>query len=487
MSVLDTFVFLFRGDTGQLSQDLNRAENAANDAAQQVDNMSDSTDGLAGTFKDLAVQVAAAVAGFFALDSIVDQASETASLYQWSQALNMNIEDLDAFGKAATAAGGDSEGFRDTLVDVSEKIGEALQDAESGAAETFKKFNIGLKDVQGQTKNAGEVFLELADAVQGMSKQEAIFKLKELGIGDNKAIEMILKGRKSLEEMIKTQKELGTVTKEDAEIAIKFNTQVGMLQNTFKSLAVDAGGVVLPVLTKFFELVGSVVNWLRANEKFATGFFIAIAGVLAYMYLPAVISAATATWAMIAPFLAVAIPVVAAAAAFALLYDDIMTFLDGGDSMVGKVSQTYPIVGETIKTIAQIVGNSIDYMIAFFERLTDVILHPIESFNQLKNAAQETWDSITSKFGDTVFGGIDAAVGSVQGAFASVTGNPLGAQTSNSIANSANSSKTNNVKIDTVTVQTQATDAKGISAGISDALSNKMRQAVANYDDGVAI
>lgn len=484
MSVLDTFVFLFRGDTSQLSQQLNSAENNAENTANSID---DSADKIKDSLTDAWNDAKNALLGYFAVSAFFENANDVAALYQTSQALNMNIEDLDAFGKASTAAGGDAEGFRDTLVDVSEKIGEALQDAESGAAETFKKFKIGLKDVQGQTKNAGDVFLELADAVQGMSKQEAIFKLKELGIGDNKAIEMILKGRKSLEEMIKTQKELGTVTKEDAEIAVKFKQSFSELTSVLKGAGNEVGSVVLPILSKFFGAIADIVGWLRANEKFATGFFIAIAGVLTYMYLPAVISAATATWAMIAPFLAVAIPVVAAAAAFALLYDDIMTFLEGGDSMVGKVSQTYPIVGETIKTIAQIVGNSIDYMIAFFERLTDVILHPIESFNQLKNAAQETWDSITSKFGDTVFGGIDAAVGSVQGAFASVTGNPLGAQTSNSIANSANSSKTNNVKIDNVTVQTQATDAKGISAGISNALSNQMRQAVANSDDGVAI
>jgi RNA-binding protein YlmH len=68
---------------------------------------------------------------------------------------------------------------------------------------------------------------------------------------------------------------------------------------------------------------------------------------------------------------------------------------------------------------------------------------------------------------------------------ASANSHPLNPQSSTSIANSRNN-KTNNVTIQKVEVNTQATDAKGISQGIGDHLSKSMRQATANTDDGVA-
>jgi hypothetical protein len=49
----------------------------------------------------------------------------------------------------------------------------------------------------------------------------------------------------------------------------------------------------------------------------------------------------------------------------------------------------------------------------------------------------------------------------------------------------AASGKTVNVKIDDVTIQTQATDAKGIAGDMSAELKNQIRLAISNFDDGV--
>ncbi len=103
-----------------------------------------------------------------------------------SEALGVAIEDVDAFGKAIERMGGDAQGARDSLTDMAESIGEALQDVESGRAKTFKALGISLKDVDGQAKNAVQGMVELAGAVVGLGREQAVFQIKELGITDER-------------------------------------------------------------------------------------------------------------------------------------------------------------------------------------------------------------------------------------------------------------------------------------------------------------
>jgi hypothetical protein len=62
---------------------------------------------------------------------------------------------------------------------------------------------------------------------------------------------------------------------------------------------------------------------------------------------------------------------------------------------------------------------------------------------------------------------------------------PIAAQSSAAISNSRTSNKTTSVQIGEVKVQTQATDAAGISKSIGGAMQSQMRQAASNFDDGV--
>ena len=62
----------------------------------------------------------------------------------------------------------------------------------------------------------------------------------------------------------------------------------------------------------------------------------------------------------------------------------------------------------------------------------------------------------------------------------------IGAQTSNSIANSNKSiNKTTTVQTGPITIQTQATDAQGVAGALGSNLNDQMRQASSSFDDGV--
>lgn len=64
---------------------------------------------------------------------------------------------------------------------------------------------------------------------------------------------------------------------------------------------------------------------------------------------------------------------------------------------------------------------------------------------------------------------------------------PLNGQTSASINNAANTNvqQTNTVNVGAVNIETQATDAKGISDAVGTALDNRLKQSLNHFDDGV--
>ncbi|MBC8653148.1 hypothetical protein GQR86_07550 [Providencia vermicola] len=163
--------------------------------------------------------------------SFIQSAAEDINLLsQSADALNLPVEVVDAFGKVVTSMGGDAQGARDTLMDMSNSIRVALQDTSSGKAEVFNSLKISLKDMQGDSIDAMEGVYRLSDAVQGLSKKEAILRIKEVGITDNKIIESILKGRTELEALTKKQKENGVVTKELVLQAQKYKQVTGGLK-----------------------------------------------------------------------------------------------------------------------------------------------------------------------------------------------------------------------------------------------------------------
>src|SRR5690606_24175390 len=165
---------------------------------------------------------AGAVAASKAVTGAIGRAEQIMAISRTADALGLATEEVDAFGRAAESEGGDAQGARDSLTDMAESIGEAMADVDSGRAKTFKALGISLKDMEGQTKNAAQVMSELAGAVEGMSREQAVFRIKELGITDNRTVELLLKGRQELDRMMRVQKEQGVITKETTERAQKY-------------------------------------------------------------------------------------------------------------------------------------------------------------------------------------------------------------------------------------------------------------------------
>lgn len=531
MSLLDTFVMVFQADTRQAQRDIGKTDQGVEDLDKAVKDVGKSAGDTGSALKSMAAGALGALAASLSLGSILSSAFARAdnirAIEQTSDALGIAIEDVDAFGRAAEAMGGDAQGARDSLTDMAEAMGEALADKESGRAKSFQALGIAIADANGKAKDGLTGILDLAGAVEGLSKSEAIFKIKELGITDNRTVEMVLKGRKELERLLGVQKEQGTATKESAENARKLTEAFGQLKNGLASAGNSFIDSIIPALTKVIEWLTKGVNWMTEHKDFVLGFFGAIAAVVTAVYLPAMASAAIATLAATWPIIAIGAAISAAAAAFALIYDDIMNFVEGNDSFIGQISEKYPVVGQTVLwlldlfkafyntliTGAQQVGQfvaagfmqvvdgikyAIDFLAEAYASFQTFTLSVIAVFEAMGRAiaaifsgivdsvrgaidfASSALDKVKSGVGGVAsfFGIGDGGSGGIESAnqqLALASAAPTNNITSNAISNSATKAVETNVQTGDIIVQTQATDAKGISQDIGGSLSDHLK------------
>lgn len=541
MALLETLWTVLKFDSSQADAGLDGARKKSDELIDSIRD-ADAAAGKAGaSLKAMAAGALGGLAAAFSVSAAISgafaRADNIRAIEQTSDAIGAAIENVDAFGKAAEAMGGDAQGARDSLTDMAEKMGEAMSDVESGAAKAFKSLGISLKSADGSTKDAISGMLDLASAVEGLDRSAAVFKIKELGITDNRTVEMILKGRQELERMLRVQKEQGVVTKEAAENARKLTEATGSLKNMISSAGASFLDSIIPALTKVIEWLGRGVSWMQDNKDFVIGFFGSIAAVVTALYLPAMISAAAATLAATWPLILIGAAIAAAAAAFALIYDDVMNFVEGNDSFIGQVFEKYPMVEKIVMTLvdafrqmwqilitgAQQVGDfvtagfqqvisgikaAVDYLSEAYVAITGFVDRSLDSFQSLSDGISKIFSFIVKTIKESLsfvtsgidkiksgvsgvagffgFGNSSGSVGAANQHLASASSAPSNGVSSSAISNMANSSSETNVQVGQVVVQTQATDAQGISRDVGSELQSQLKNLEHESATGVA-
>lgn len=399
MSVLETFMILFESDASDVKKGTDEANRSAETLDKTLDKIGITTDGITSSFSGLATVALGSMAAFMSLGGIIsgtiEKAEEIDALARSAQSLNMPVEDLDAWGKAAERAGGDAQGMRDSLTDLAEKMGEASSDAKSGAAKSFQELGIALKNSDGSTKNAAQGMLDLADSVSTLSREQAIFRIKELGVTDNRTVDLILKGRVAIEDMIKTQKAFGVVTKQDAEIAQKFKAELDGTKSMFNSLATQAGVSIMPMLTDFLKIVSNTVQFLTQHKDAVKQFFIVGGAAIAMYYTPAMYATAKATLLATWPILLIA----AAIAAFVLILDDFNNYLNGNASMIGELSKEYPVLAEALKGVGAAFKIIWDLCVIVAKLIWDCFTNPGQAIDNMMKSLSDLWTWFEKFFG----------------------------------------------------------------------------------------
>lgn len=231
------------------------------------------------------------------------------SLARLSTQLGVSVRELDAFGKAAEAAGGSAESIFASMKAYYQQSG----------------------------RPAEEVF-QLASKVEGMSRGAAQRFLQAQGVALD-AIPIFLQGQKALDALMAKYRKTA-FTAQDSRNARAF--KVAWMD--FKIAAQDVGNVfvrlVLPGVTKVLDGLSGLVGIIRENARafalLAVGFGI----VFGLKNLNAIKNAilAVRTFGMAVKMAALPVTVIAAGvAALVLAIDDLIGFAQGADSIFERM------------------------------------------------------------------------------------------------------------------------------------------------------
>lgn len=469
MNLLETFMILFDSDAKKVKDGADDAGKSSKKLSEWLKHVNDGSEKAGESFKDLAKEalgaIAATIGVFEAVRGVFESEKTAEELGRTADAIGENVSTLDMWGNAAKAAGGSAEGLQGSVKNLIGSMAQMDALGRSRVAPFFQELGIKMTDAHGKAKPVFGLLTEMSGKFEHMNKEQSLGFGRKMGLDDG-TIMLLQRGKKGLEELLEKQKELGVITKQDADTAKKFYEEWDDVTHAFRTLGLEFGTMILPALTDFLEIVEHVSTWVASHGTLVTGFFGALGGLLITIYVPAMLKAAWATIVATWPFIAMAAAVLAAAAVFALLYEDIEAYMNGAPSLIGKgiakINALFSGLGSTVRKI--------------WQEIKDSILHAIQA---IIDGVQKAKDYLG--FGKGASSTLDAARSHLQ----TTSSAGAAALTSGTIMNSSRQRSTN-VSVGEINVQTQATDANGIANGIGDAMHRHIRQTIANSDDGIA-
>lgn len=93
------------------------------------------------------------------------------------------------------------------------------------------------------------------------------------------------------------------------------------------------------------------------------------------------------------PVMAVVAGILLLAAVFALVYDDIMNFIDGNDSMIGRILDSYPGLKAVILTVWEAFVVLFDFIMSVIGVVADIV---VAAYNTMNTALNEFIDWLTA-------------------------------------------------------------------------------------------
>ncbi|PPB83590.1 hypothetical protein B0O95_107106 [Mycetohabitans endofungorum] len=407
MSILETFYILFDSDAKEVKQGAQEAEKATEQLEKKIKGADMAATQLGKSFKSLIGAATGAIAGAFSVGAMVSgvarAVADTDALGKSADALRVEVDTLHAWSEAAKRCGGSGEAFSKTLTSLSEKVTELVKTGKGDIGPLLQRLGVQFRDLNGNAKTTPQLLLEVAQSFERLNKTESAELGKKMGL-DDATIALLQKGRQALEEQIKRHKEFGVVNKTDAEAAKQYAEQLGKakialcdLGQVFQYMFTSLSTTVLPALTWLLRKFEALTAYLADHSDLVKGSLVGLALVLTSLYLPAILSAATATFALVAPYLLIGAAITAVGALFALAYEDVMAFLDGNDSLIGEMAKRWPIIGEIVHGVADVFSFLFDLVKAGLIFITDLIDNPEKAFERFSTNVRAAFDKLLSK------------------------------------------------------------------------------------------
>lgn len=298
-----------------------------------------------------------------------------------SNKLGIAAQKLELLQQAAEENGATAENLTIAL----RRLAVAAEGIGKNAALPFKQLGVAVKDAHGKVKPLDQLFQEVGIALSSVtnSTDRAALAQKVFGRSGTELLGVFSRGKEGTKAYFEElQKLTGGYSDEFVKAADDAVVAQKRFEFTFKGLKSQIIVAFLPAITFLIQKLTQVVSWFTDLFKWThflqAGFIILgakFAQVFGRILLP-----------ILGRVLLVLAPIIAKFVFFQLVLDDLITFLTGGESVIGAFLDALFGVGTAIKVCKE--------LNAIWDDFTNVVIPGAIV------AVQDLWAAITQTFKD---------------------------------------------------------------------------------------
>lgn len=368
-----------------------------------------------GLLAGVGAAIVGAAGGVFAFVASTTQAAD--ALTDMNAETGISVESIQELGFAAEMSGSSAEAMTASLAGLSKVAGDAARGLGRGK-KAFEELGISVKDASGNVKTADVLFNELRDSFDrlgtDMSTQKSI--IASLGL-DPSTLQLLNSSSEEVALLTQRARDLGIVTTEQAEAAAAFQDSLGVAKFAVSALSQQIAINLAPSTQKitdgFTEFLVANKDLIKDGLQYLGEVITSTAGfigrmaplVLALGAAFVVAQLATGGFAAIMGFvLSPVVLITAAIVALLLIVDDLLTALDGGQSVIADFFMEF--FGWDIVPVLQ---GIVDGFKAMFAQLLSLAQPFFDAFGQL-------FDAVILAFQGDWNGALDALLGAFNSA-----------------------------------------------------------------------
>ena len=328
-NVIDTLTMKITLDNGDFKDKIE-------DAKDEVEDLDDATEDLddtirkattAGTFfgqvlfKGMELVIGAVRNAINEYDSYIE------SLRIVHRETGQSIEDYQKWAYAIEYAGGNVNAFTSTFERLSKQIRQAPFTHNSTFLRGLSELGINVHDANGQIKSMSDLLLGLAGRFSRMSEGKALLLGQRLGLDDD-TIRLLHEGRDAVQSYLDKTKEEGLIQKQNLELYEKLRKMRVEMKKSWKEFSNTLGNIALPIIIKIGEVWMKFIQFIKDHKDF----LVHIAEFVALMF-----AGANGVGLLTNAFKLLKLAMWGLEiGAFLLVWDDLMTYIEGGDSILGR-------------------------------------------------------------------------------------------------------------------------------------------------------
>lgn len=437
MSLLETFFLKFQSD-------------GLKEISAETEGTTQKADKMGNSFVSMSNKVLKALAPVAGLTALLNRSLAFASLGEEMSFLAQNtglaVEKFQALAIAAENYGGTAEGIAGSMQGLNANLNNMrLGKGGGGVEDAAITYGINLYGANGLA-TADELLMNVAKRFESLNQTQQIDLGQRLGL-DEGTIRLLQTGVANVQAELERGRKYSLFSAEDVENSRKFERTMRDIKLGLAQIFGVVARSLLPAFTWVGDKVSRFIDLINGNASFIKGFFLALSAILTVLAIKSGLA--------FLPFIGAIALITAVAAAIGLLIDDIVNFWQGNESLLGTFIEAVKNVFTALWNFLKEGFNSV------LEWLKGTKVGKLFGLSEEKeNPEQANMAEAKRKLELT------------QTPWASV---PQGS-VSTSYANTNQS-----MRVDNVTINTRATDARGIADSFSNLFQTTMQNSATSH------